>query len=95
MSGNSLNLLVILLAILTYGSLTIFVVRSAFREARVRPDLAAGHRRSRALVLADVVTLESVLDAGPHGTGLDAPEVHRTAPLRACPGPPHSRLRLE
>jgi hypothetical protein len=65
MSGNSLNLLVILLAILTYGSLTTLVMRSALREARVHPGLAGEERRSPATALPDAESLVSVLGAVP------------------------------
>jgi hypothetical protein len=65
MAGNSLNLLVILLAILTHGSLTIFVVRSALRVARVRADLPAEGSSPDAMASPDVESLESVLAAVP------------------------------
>ena len=65
MSGTSLNLLCIFLAILTYGSLTIFVVRSAVRNVCIRPELAAGERRCDTRALRDVESLESVLRAVP------------------------------
>jgi hypothetical protein len=65
MSGNSLNLFCIVLAILTYGSLTIFVVRSALRKVCIRPDLAAEERRCDTTALRNVGSLESVLGAVP------------------------------
>jgi ActR/RegA family two-component response regulator len=43
---------------------------------------------------ADVESFESVLRAVPHETSLEAADVHRAAPARAC-DPAQSRRRLE
>lgn len=84
MTDNSVNLFIILGAILTYGSLTILIVRSAVRGARVDPDLAAETRISLATATCERESLEAVVRAMPQGGGLDATEFQRILPARSC-----------
>ena len=92
MTDNSVNLFIILGAILTYASLTILIVRSAVRGARVDPELAAETRRSRATATCGGESLKAVVRAM-QAVGLDAPEFQRSLPARAC-GPAQGGRRV-
>ena len=100
MTANSVNLFIIVGAILTYGSLTILNLLSAVRGARVDRDLAAETRRSRATATCDGESLsgapefrETVVCAMPQALGLDAPDFQRSPPARAC-GPAQGGRRV-
>jgi hypothetical protein len=80
MSGNIPNILIILLAVVTYGSLAYVVMRFALRDTRPYGGGIASTRRPRSISMPGVEPVKSVLAALQRESGLD-PSRHTPVPI--------------
>lgn len=86
MSGNIPNILVILLAVATYGSLAYLVMRFALRDTR--PEMGPVRRRPSAIPVRSMEPVDSVLAALQRDTSRDAARERQQVMASRAGAPP-------